>query len=132
MLALFFVTLFRNDDDKNEMDEDGDDKRELNEWNGSKEELDENGVFSNTNYAKQALPTLKKAQIEELKIKQAKRRKAKQLTREIVLNLIFLYVLFVACYSNRDDNAYSFGTKLKSTFKEFDQVDLFIYFKFYI
>ncbi len=34
MLALFFVTLFRSFDDKNEMDNDGDDKTQLNKWTG--------------------------------------------------------------------------------------------------
>jgi hypothetical protein len=35
LLAFFFVTLFRNEDDKSEMDDDGDDNKQLHEWKGS-------------------------------------------------------------------------------------------------
>ena len=31
---MFVVTLFRKDEDKNELDEDDDDKTQLNIWNG--------------------------------------------------------------------------------------------------
>ena len=37
MIVLFFVTMFRSDDDKNELDQDDDDKRQLNKWNMPKE-----------------------------------------------------------------------------------------------
>ena len=122
MVAFFFVTVFRNDDDKNEMDDDGDDKSEINKWKGSNEA--EQGYEKLNNYSIQESPTLTAAEIEELKIKQRKRKKSKQLTREIVLNIIFLYVLFVACYSNRDDNAFSYNINLKSIFKDYSDVIL--------
>ena len=86
----------------------------------------------NNNYSKSDSPTLTEIEIEELKIKQTKRKKSKRLTREIVFNIIFLYVLFVACYSNRDDNAFSYGTHLKSIFQEYNDVlnHFFIIIKF--
>ena len=76
----------------------------------------------NNNYSKSDSPALNEIEIEEIKIKQTKRKKSKKLTREIVLNIIFLYVLFVACYSNRDENAFSYNAHLKSIFQEYDQV----------
>ena len=102
------------------MDDDGDDKAEINKWKGSKEA--EQGYERLSNYSRLESPTLTEAEIEELKIKQRKIKKSKQLTREIVLNIIFLYVLFVACYSNRDDNAYSYNIHLKSTFNDYSNV----------
>ena len=126
MVAFFFVTVFRNDDDKNEMDDDGDDKEEIHKFKGAPAE-EEGSEKLNNNYSRQEMPTLTQIEIEELKIKQTKRKKSKKLTREIVLNIIFLYVLFVACYSNRDDNAFSYNTHLKSIFKEYnDVISLFL------
>ena len=118
------VTLFRNDDDKNEMDEDGDDKKEINKWNGSKEDTDP----LDRTCCKSNGPRLTQIEIEQLKIKQTKRTKAKQLTREIVVNIIFVYVLFVACYSNRDEAAYNYSTHLKSLFQDFDNVFHLVFF----
>ena len=77
---------------------------------------------SHNNYSKSDSRSLSKIEIEEIKIKQTKRKKSKKLTREIVLNIIFLYVLFVACYSNRDDNSFPYNTHLKTIFNEYDNV----------
>lgn len=121
------VTLFRNDDDKNEMDEDGDDKKEINKWNGPKEDNDP----LNMTFCKSNGPRLTQIEIEQLKIKQTKRTKAKQLIREIVVNIVFVYVLFVACYSNRDETAFNYSTHLKTVFQDFDNVCHFIVKVFY-
>jgi hypothetical protein len=110
------------------MDEDGDDKEEINKWKGSKQ-ADQGYETLNNNYSKSDSPTLTEIEIEELKIKQTKRKKSKKLTREIVFNIIFLYVLFVACYSNRDDNSFSYGTHLKSIFQEYNDVILLFLFQ---
>jgi hypothetical protein len=110
------------------MDEDGDDKEEINKWKGSKQ-ADQGYETLNNNYSKSDSPTLTEIEIKELKIKQTKRKKSKKLTREIVFNIIFLYVLFVACYSNRDDNSFSYGTHLKSIFQEYNDVILLFLFQ---
>jgi hypothetical protein len=103
------------------MDDDGDDKQQIHKWNDSGEGYE----TLNNKYSRQESPTLTQSEIEEIKIKQTKRNKSKRLTREIVLNLIFLYVLFVACYSNRDENSFSYNNHLKSIFQEFDSVFIF-------
>ena len=119
MLALFFVTLFRNDDDKNETDNDEDDRKELNKYTKRAEDEMEN---ENPNFGRQGVSTLTQIEIEELKIKQSKRNKSKKLTREIFINIIFVFVLFVACYSNRDDNAFSYNTHIKALFQDYKLV----------
>ena len=111
--------MFRNDDDKNETDNDEDENQELNKYTKRTEKEIENENF---NFGRQIVSTLTQVEIEELKIKQTKRNKSRKLTREIFVNLIFVIVLFIACYTNRDDNAYSYNTHLKSIFEDYKQV----------
>jgi hypothetical protein len=130
LVALILVTLFRNDDDKNETDNDEDDRGKLNQWQRPKQAKKE-PLHINSTYAKQGVSTLTHDELEQLKIKQAKRVKSKQLTREIVINLIFVLVLFITCYSNRDDNAYSYNIHLKTIFKEFNDVSCFFLISYF-
>ena len=139
-MAIFFVTLFRNDEDKNETDNDDDDKEELHKWRKHQKVFE----LKNFNFKKRyrfifnfkELSDGEKSsavllnhelannqrQADEQKLVQIKRTKSKKLTKEIALNLIFLYVLFVACYSNRDENSFNYGHHLKSIFQGYDNV----------
>ena len=67
------------------------------------------------------------AELEQLRLRQIKTNKSKILIREIIINLIFLYVLFVACYANCGDKSFSYNTQIYETFKEFKNVSNFIF-----
>lgn len=127
MVAFFLVTVFRNDDDKNETDNDEDDRGELNQWKRSKQANKKEPLHINSTYAKQGVSTLTPDELEQLKIKQSKRIKSKKLTREIVVNLIFVVVLFCTCYSNKENNAFAYNSHLKTTYKEYNDVTVFFF-----
>ena len=53
---------------------------------------------------------------------QIKRTKSKKLLKEIFVNLISLYVLYMACYSNRDENTYNYVQEIKTIFRGYEKV----------
>jgi len=52
--------------------------------------------------------------IDEMKKKSMKRRKASKLFREILFNGMFLWILFVVSYSNKDVNSYNYKNSLSN------------------
>ena len=54
--------------------------------------------------------------LDENKKRQLKLKKAKNLIQEIIINFLFLFVLFAACYSNTNQNSYHYNEHLKQTF----------------
>lgn len=83
---------------------------------------DENEHNFNNNFDKQNCATFSNAELSEIKLKQSKRKKSKQLLKEIIINFVFLYVLFVACYSNRDENYFTYAGHLKTIFNDYNDV----------
>jgi len=55
-------------------------------------------------------------EIEELKKKHLKRRKASKLFKEILFNSMFLWILFVVSYSNKDVNSYNYKKSVENLF----------------
>jgi len=53
-------------------------------------------------------------EVEEIKKTQSKRRKASKLFREILFNSMFLWILFVVSYSNKDINSYNYKNSISS------------------
>jgi len=70
-------------------------------------------------------------EVEEIKKTQLKRRKASKLFREILFNSMFLWILFVVSYSNKDINSYNYKKSIPGLFLDgFDEV--FIHFTNFI
>ena len=62
-------------------------------------------------------------ELEEIKQIQLKRRKASKLFREILFNSMFLWILFVVSYTNKDINSYNYKNSLDNLFLDsFEQV----------
>ena len=62
-------------------------------------------------------------EVEEIKQIQLKRRKASKLFREILFNSMFLWILFVVSYTNKDINSYNYKNSLDNLFLDsFEQV----------
>ena len=57
-------------------------------------------------------------EMEKMRKKQLKRRKASKLFREILFNLMFLWILFVVSYSNKDVNSYNYKNSVSNLFLE--------------
>ena len=61
--------------------------------------------------------------IYEMKKQRLKRRKASKLFREILFNSMFLWILFVVSYSNKDVNSFNYKNSLSNLlFDGFDEV----------
>jgi len=61
--------------------------------------------------------------LEKMKKIQLKRRKASKLFREILFNSVFLWILFVVSYSNKDVNSYNYKNSVSNLFLEgFEEV----------
>jgi hypothetical protein len=58
----------------------------------------------------------KEHELEKIKKRQLKRRKASRLFREIFFNSIFLWILFVVSYSNKDINSYNYKKSVSGLF----------------
>ncbi len=117
LVALFFVTIFRKSDEKNELEADEDDGKELNKWKRPDYLTDFNAQNNNAlidDYSQEALKELKKEQI--------KRNRSKQLIRELIFNAMFLWILFVVSYSNKDINSFNYKRAIENTFKTYDAV----------
>jgi len=52
--------------------------------------------------------------IDEMKKLRLKRRKASKLFREILFNSMFLWILFVVSYSNKDVNSFNYKNSLST------------------
>jgi hypothetical protein len=52
--------------------------------------------------------------IDEMKKLSMKRRKASKLFREILFNSMFLWILFVVSYSNKDVNSFNYKNSLST------------------
>jgi hypothetical protein len=62
-------------------------------------------------------------EVEEIKKRQLKRRKASKLFREILFNSMFLWILFVVSYSNKDVNSYNYNNSVSNLFLDgFEEV----------
>ena len=66
-------------------------------------------------------------EVEEIKKRQLKRRKASKLFREILFNSMFLWILFVVSYSNKDVNSYNYKNSVSNLFLDgFEEVQYFL------
>jgi len=131
LVALFFVTIFRKSDEKNDLEADEDNGKELNKWKRPEHLTDLNALSQNNNaliddYSQESLRELKKEQL--------KRNRSKQLIRELVFNAMFLWILFVVSYSNKDINSFNYKSGLENAFKTYDDVKLFMkmFFSYYL
>lgn len=67
-------------------------------------------------------------EMEKMRKKQLKRRKASKLFREILFNSMFLWILFVVSYSNKDVNSYNYKNSVSKLFLDgFDEVFIHLY-----
>ena len=119
LVALFFVTIFRKSDEKNDLEADEDDGKGLNKWKRP-EYLTDLNEFSQKNiideYSLQYLREVKKEQI--------KRNRSKQLIKEIIFNAMFLSILFIVAYSTKDKQSFNYKNSIYSTFDKYNQVTL--------
>ena len=63
-----------------------------------------------------------KVLLNEMKIKQSKINKCQHLLKQILLNFVFLSVLFLYSYLNINANAYNYHNQIKNTFSSFKNV----------
>lgn len=61
--------------------------------------------------------------LDKMKKKRMKRRKAGKLVREILFNSIFLWILFVVSYTNKDVNSFNYKNRISELILDgFDEV----------
>ena len=60
--------------------------------------------------------------LNEMKIKQSKKNKCQHLLKQILLNFVFLSVLFLYSYLNINANAYNYQNQIKNTFSSYKNV----------
>jgi hypothetical protein len=117
LVALFFVTIFRKSDEKNDLEADEDDGKGLNKWKRP-EYLTDLNEFSQNNI----IDDYTQESLKELKKEQNKRNRSKQLIRELIFNAMFLSVLFVVSYSNKDINSFKYKRNIENIFKSYETV----------
>lgn len=69
------------------------------------------------------VPENKPVQDSSIRITQMKRTLSKKLLRDIFINMVFLYVLYSAFYSDRNENIYNYNKHIKSTFNQYQNVN---------
>jgi hypothetical protein len=114
------VTIFRKSDEKNDLEADEDDGKGLNKWKrpdhlSGLDVVQQNNIIDD--YSQESLRELKKEQM--------KRNRSKQLIRELIFNGMFLWILFVVSYSNKDIDSFNYKSGIENTFKTYDAVRLF-------
>jgi polycystin 1L2 len=117
LVALFFVTICRKSDEKNDLEADEDDGKGLNKWKRP-EYLKDLNELSQTNM----IDDYTTESLRELKKKEIKRKRSKQLLRELVFNAMFLSTLFAVSYSNKDMNSFKYKQSIENTFKSHENV----------
>ena len=63
-----------------------------------------------------------KVLLNEMKIKQSKLNKCQHLLKQILLNFVFLWVLFQYSYLNINANAYNYQNQIKTKFSSYKNV----------
>ena len=58
------------------------------------------------------------------KLKLNKLNKSRKLTREIFVNLLFLFVLFITAFTNIDGNTYFYKEQIRKTFSTYKNVNI--------
>ena len=107
LVALFLVSVFRKNDDKLETENDiDDDGRPINPnyKQIDKEDRDkDNLIYSQFNHSK-----LEEEDLREARAKRIKEVKIMRLLKEIVMFSMFIWVLGIVSYANKDINSYSY------------------------
>ena len=67
-------------------------------------------------------PQLGMEDLDRAKIKQLKINKCHKILREIFFNIMFIWVLFVVCYSNRNQYSYNYKESIRHSFKSYEEV----------
>jgi hypothetical protein len=69
-------------------------------------------------------PQLSMEDFNKTKLKQLKINKCHKILREIFFNIMFIWTLFVICYSNRNQHSYNYKELIKHSFKSYEEVFL--------
>ena len=71
----------------------------------------------------------KQSLMEKMRIRSRKEAQLASKAREIVFHLLFVFLLSVVCYGNKNENRFLMTTEMKNIFASFDQVwtTLFLY-----
>ena len=64
----------------------------------------------------------KQSLMEKMRIRSRKEAQLALKTKEIVLHLVFVFLLSVVCYGNKNENRFLMTTEMKNTFTSFDLV----------
>jgi len=132
------------------MDNEGDDKEGLNKFNHSNEDvlilikILNVFFFFKVIYNKIKLkykkveksrpvlgPMFDIKDLKEAKLKQLKINKCHKILREIFFNMMFIWVLFVVCYSNRNQYSYNYKDLMKNSFISYQKVNSFFIYCFF-
>ena len=68
------------------------------------------------------ITTLNKDEIENMKLAFKKRKLAKKILIEIFYNFMFLCILFLVAYTNKDSNSYDYQNQIKLLFQNYNEV----------
>ena len=79
-------------------------------------------VIENSVTEKQEINLLVKTNLNNMRIKQLKRKKCRKMMGEIFLNLIFISDLFLLSYLNVNNNSYTYASHTKTMFNKYLQV----------
>ena len=111
--------MFRSFSSKDELDSEERNKSELNTWHGSNSDGEE--CFDHIPGSNMK-PLFDESELNAAKLKQAKINKCHKILREIGFNAIFIWVLIVIAYTNRNRNSFNYQNKIKSEFSSYRKV----------
>ena len=122
MVTFFLVSLFRSFDDKKELDNDDENQQKLNKWEGSNDDyLNEKSRYLVGSFVTQ---NLDKEKLIEERLKQMKIKKCQKIIREIIFNFVFIWVLIVICYTNRNQNSFNYQICKRNFWARIDLISL--------
>ena len=123
LVTMFLVIVCRKFENKNEMDNEGDDERSLTKLNEVKNATKKRFAWTKFN------SEFTDEEMNRLRIKQMKIRQSERILRDIFFNLMFIWVLMVVCYANRNPKAYNYQQQIQTLFSDYKNVSLFFSLK---
>jgi hypothetical protein len=108
LTSFFFVSVFRKSTD---LFKDKSEKKHIQEVKNVSERINENSRIENFRSLNNAQPATS-VELRDVRLERLKQRKLKQVLKRIVLNSVFLFVLYATAMSNRDLNSYRYQDSL--------------------
>ena len=111
MVAVIVISMLFSKNNKNKSGDVAEDSEERDAY--------DNDIDFLSDYPKQRF---KQSLLEKMRIQSKKEAQLTDMMKDIVFHLIFMFLLAIVCYGNKNENRYLMTTTMRNPFKKFDLV----------